>query len=369
MRQILLNGYCDETGNSGLNLFDPDQPEIWVGTLLSRHNLQETATSELRCLLALVNENELHANKMGLSKLGQISIGLKQIYSKNNCKFVFSCINKVYFAKLKFFDYLFDNVTNPGVHMVHYGVRVLRLGLSDAFCHAISAETARQFWSIYDLPNEANIQSLLCTAEQEINHSVSDPRMLELFNSAFRGAKKNLLEVFDASKSLLDSPNTAAFSQLIVGLNTMFPGDNVSIVKFYHDAQNQFGPSLIKTYNYLKEVCPDYGSTALISDFSLVQNFTCPLQIISSQNNTGLQLIDAALWLCKRHVYSVDPIAGNCRKLVDYLLPRIKVFNLTESSMHSEFQRLYYETMQIPISPDQEQAGVKLLREMKLKAF
>lgn len=369
MGKILFNGYCDETGNSGLNLFDSNQPEFWVGTLLSRQDLQHTATSELRQLLAIIGEDELHANKIGLSKLEKIAGGLKKIYSKNNCIFVFSRINKVYLAKLKFFDYLFDNTTNPGVHSVHYGVRALRFGLAFSFCHAISEKTARHFWSIYECPEEADILSLLNLAEQEINNSVLDTRKLELFAAAFNGARMNPLKVFDTSRSLMDSPNTVAFSQLIVGLNGIFPKDMVSITNFYHDEQNQFGSSLIKMYEHINKVRPDYYPESLITDFSLIENFACPLKVVSSQTNTGLQLIDVALWLCKKNAYSIEPIVGDCRRLIEFIQKRIRVFELTEENMYADVMAMYNKVMQKPLTPELEEAGMKLVEQLKYDGF
>lgn len=369
MGKILLNGYCDETGNSGLNLFDSSQPEFWVGTLLSRQDLQLTATSELRRLLALVDESELHANKMGLSKLDQIASGLKKIYLKNNCTFVFSRINKIYLAKMKFFDYLFDNATNPNVYAVHYGVRVLRFGLANAFCHAISEETAKHFWNIYDCPKETDVLSLLKLAEQEIATSVSDMRMLELFSAAFHGAKTKPLTVFDTSKSLMDSPNTVAFSQLIVGLNKIFSQDVVSITKFYHDEQNQFGSSLVKMYDHINRVRPDCHPESIITDISLIENFTCPLQVMASQTNTGLQLIDAALWLYKKSTSSDKHVVGNCRQLIKFLLPRIQIFELTESAMQEELIKMNYEVMQRPLTREQLQSGMKMVQELREKGY
>lgn len=369
MGKILYNGYCDETGNSGLNLFDSSQPEFWVGTLLSQHDLQYTATSELKRLLALIGETELHANKMGLSKIEQIATGLRTIYENNNCTFVFSCINKVDLAKIKFFDYLFDSTTNPGVNTIHYGVRTLRFGLVDAFCHAISEKTAQHFWSIYDHPEEPDILSLLVLAEREIRFLVSDTRIVELFTSAFKGAKEKPLEVFNTSKSLMDSPNAVAFSQLIVGINRIFSKDTALITNFYHDEQNQFGSSLIEMYDLINMVRPDWQPESFVTDLSLIKNFACPLKVIPSQNNTGLQLIDVALWLCKRHVYSSGSIVGDCERLIRFLQPRIQLFQITAASMREEYIKMSYEVLQRPTTPEQLEEGMRLFQQVRDKGF
>jgi hypothetical protein len=64
--------HIDESGNSGNNLFDRDQPVLSYGVLSSRWNVDEHAQEERTALIHKTGGQELHANKLG-------EIGLKGI--------------------------------------------------------------------------------------------------------------------------------------------------------------------------------------------------------------------------------------------------------------------------------------------------
>ena len=65
-------GWTDESGNSGLNLFDQGQPMFWSGTLLSSDNLG-SITSPHSEWLQMVGDKELHGQSLSFEKLNSIA--------------------------------------------------------------------------------------------------------------------------------------------------------------------------------------------------------------------------------------------------------------------------------------------------------
>ncbi|HEX3037823.1 MAG TPA: DUF3800 domain-containing protein [Oscillospiraceae bacterium] len=356
MKEIKIYGYCDESGNSGLNLFDSSQPFFWLGTLLSRYDLNECAASDINRLLQNVGENELHANKLGLTKIDLIAEDIIKILNKSNCYLVISKVEKRYIAKLKFFDYLFDSTNNKAVSPLHYGVRCLRLPLAKIVCDNMTLQMEKNFWKLYDNPNEQDIKDILYELKNNVIKNSMDKRANELIIDAINWAYEHPLAVFDTKKSLFDSPNIVAFSQLLIGINNLFKDEKVQIEKFYHDRQNQFGNSLQEMFKYIKDIRTDYRATDLITDLTLEDNFKCPLEI-ELDTSCGLQLVDVLLWLYKRNLEKPQQIQGNCRKLIRHMIPRTYIVEITAEAYLKTLIETNSEIMEMPFTQDDEKKG------------
>ena len=72
--QTLANAYTDETGNTGLNLFDPGQPSFWTGTLLTPVDLDRLDPAIHRGCLERAGCAELHGNQLGLTEIGRAHV-------------------------------------------------------------------------------------------------------------------------------------------------------------------------------------------------------------------------------------------------------------------------------------------------------
>jgi hypothetical protein len=71
--------FTDETGNSGLNLFDRNQPYFWTGTLLTPVDLDRIDPAVHEACLSRAGRKELHGNELGFSGIERVAGKLQQL--------------------------------------------------------------------------------------------------------------------------------------------------------------------------------------------------------------------------------------------------------------------------------------------------
>ena len=89
--------YTDETGNSGMQMFDANQPYFWTGTLLTPVDWELLPSAIHQACLERARCNELHANKLGLSGIERIAGKLINLFSRYGARFLFTRIEKTHF--------------------------------------------------------------------------------------------------------------------------------------------------------------------------------------------------------------------------------------------------------------------------------
>lgn len=79
--------YIDETGNSGKNIFDPEQPVFTTVALLTRHNFDLLYGKKFQALASLHGNAALHANELGVNRLEEIAGDLLDILKDEEAHF------------------------------------------------------------------------------------------------------------------------------------------------------------------------------------------------------------------------------------------------------------------------------------------
>ena len=79
--------YTDESGNSGLELFNTDQESFWTGTLISFSDVDTKYRTFHKELLDTVGKGELHGNGCGLSPLRKLRPALAGLFGKRKYSF------------------------------------------------------------------------------------------------------------------------------------------------------------------------------------------------------------------------------------------------------------------------------------------
>lgn len=88
-----LYGYCDESGNTGLNILDSKQAFFWLAAFLSEYDLNKTAKSDIDNICRVLDVEELHINELGIKRVNSISNMLLKIFERNHCSCVFARID------------------------------------------------------------------------------------------------------------------------------------------------------------------------------------------------------------------------------------------------------------------------------------
>ncbi len=128
--------YVDESGNTGCNLFDKNQPTLYYGVLSSKLNLDVAAKADSQKFRTILGLDILHAVELSDSKLVKIASDLNQLNKKFDLKFDIHLVSKPDHALISFFDQVFDSGINQAVPCISYwtGLRfVLLLKIATLF--------------------------------------------------------------------------------------------------------------------------------------------------------------------------------------------------------------------------------------------
>ncbi|MFY2508846.1 hypothetical protein ACN3E9_11290 [Vibrio pectenicida] len=112
--------YVDESVQTGLELFDEQQPFLYYGVLSSKLNLDVLALDTVKKLRTRLQVERLHAAELGNGRLIEIVKDLEKIQKKYDIKFDCYRIAKADHAIIAFFDQVFDQGVNPAITWIGY---------------------------------------------------------------------------------------------------------------------------------------------------------------------------------------------------------------------------------------------------------
>jgi hypothetical protein len=353
--------YIDESGNSGNNIFDKDQPTFFSLGILSRHDLK---TIE-ECSLARekLQVDELHGNNLGLTKISDISSLLIEVVQRCNLLFLCSEIDKTYYGKMKFFDVIFDSGTNPGVGSHHCFIKPLKLLLMIRFAELVTFGELEHFWTAYSKKDASSFKSLMENMIERVNDYETDERTREIMLDCYKGAVLAPADVLGYGIVKGDSPNVSTIVMFIHELHRMFDGRNILINEVIHDTQEQFGVSIEESYRILHQVRIIWN----IADFrhKQVKVFSPNFYVCDSKECDGLQLCDIFLYLHKKARHNT--LKGEARTLYRMFLSRLHCLFMTKEGLWCETELELREVHSKPLTTADYERGAKLLKELESK--
>ena len=74
--------YVDESGHTGANLFDENQPMLYYGVLSSKVNIDLLAEDAVARLRQALGVSRLHATELGNNALSKIALDLTRIQKR-----------------------------------------------------------------------------------------------------------------------------------------------------------------------------------------------------------------------------------------------------------------------------------------------
>lgn len=345
--------HIDESGNTGNNLFDSNQPILSYGVLSSKLNVDALGVQIHRQMLKKLGEESLHANQLGVEKLTGIAPLLYQLQKKLKFDFDYYFIEKQTYALVTFFDSVFDAGINPAVKWDVYWTpqRYYYIHLLAPF---FDEELLKESWSLFierNISRNADrISSLLSELLTRINSSKMHPRPKELIGDTLHyGIREPLTLDFGTADQKIVSPNSVGFQFVVSSMTDRLRGngrkDAMSIVV---DRQSQFNTAQIRTHSLsqifaasLKRASPKerrwYINHPLHRDIP-ERSVTCngaPVKSISvsnSKNSIGLQICDTYLWIIIR-VFSDKPISEELKYIAGTLLKRSMIDSISMEGM------------------------------------
>jgi hypothetical protein len=175
--KIPIYAYVDESGNTGKNIFDKDQPDYYTAALVTKGNFDVHYAQRVKVIAGKVGAIAIHANELGLGKLELIAGALFDLLDRAGAHFFVSRVEKRYLLATKMFDMLFDSGENAAVAWHAYNFKPLKIMLAFKLGHIINDEIARDFWTCLLNPREAAARAALppvCEALKARLHLLPD---------------------------------------------------------------------------------------------------------------------------------------------------------------------------------------------------
>ena len=362
-----LHAYTDESGNSGLKLFDLQQPYFWTCTVLTATDLDSIHPQVVQKTLDRANATELHGSALGLAGLEAVANRLRHLITKYQIQVVFTRIEKSYLAVTKFTDTVLDSGTNKAVMPFTYNVKLFRLYFANIFAGVMTEEDRRGFWAAYLQGNSANLVPVFASVKTRANDLLDDPRSKQILNDALTWAEKYPDALIVGRAAGNDSPNFIALCLIINALHSRYAKEAFPITTFIHDEQNQFGSAMKHGYELLSPIHMDDTAISFLPEVKDTNAFQCEFEVRQSSDCFGLQLADVILWMVRRVVDCGDKLDEQSAALFGAVYKQqTLVSDLTQANLvrwvGTEMQKLM---MEVPLGPREIERGRKFVDQLE----
>ena len=267
---------------------------------------------------------------------------------------------------MKIVDTLLDSHINHAVTPLHYGVRALRLSLAYSLGTCVSPRNIKKFWDVYASADKNEFLEIIRNLRWNVENKIRDKRIKELLRDAIDWALTYPDPFLNAKRSNLDSPNIVAFALIMNSLHSIARQKGLRVGRFIHDEQNQFAKYLKEMYVVFKNTSFSMDSLAWITDMESVDTYDGPMEITSSNNNPGLQIVDVVLWIVKRHFENRPArYSPNTESLLKTIIERSDINLFSHSQLKRDVVTNYVEIMSKPFPKEQEEIGLKKMNELE----
>ena len=283
---------------------------------------------------------------------------------QNDCHFIFTRVEKVQVAKMKFVDTLMDSGVNLAVSPLCYGNRAFRLPVALAIGNLLSPVATKAFWDTYACQDFIRFKQILSRVRWNAMNKLPDPRMQEIIITACDWAMDYPESVLDFGRGKLDSPNCVAFSLLVNSIHKQYEGTLVKVNKFYHDEQNEFAKSLHKIFELLRSTALPTDAFSNITDISDLDTYQCALEIVPSKM-IGLQIVDVVLWLTKRYIEVGWNGLPQCTTLVKFIIDNSIISTFTANGLAEEVSNICYAVSKLPLTNADIARGMEFKKQIE----
>lgn len=363
--------YVDETGNTGPNLFDENQPDFFTGALVTRANFDLVYRPQIEALCRQAGAASLHASVVGRGVIETVAPGLLRILKKADARFFLSRVEKRYLLATKLFDTFFDSGENPAVPWTAYNFRVLRLILSFKVASLVTYDTAQEFWSMLMARNEktarAMIPGICASILAEVNH-LPDPRSRQIVTEALEWSRDHpeALDIFIAGRQAKNGhmPNMVAFANLLDGLEHISKRWDRPLRKIVHDRQSQFEQSLAEWHRIFSNASDEpieRPDETIV--FQKVHGST--FEVSASDASPGIQVADLILWLFRQMTGGNRLPGPNSAALLQYALKKGWQNDFSFSGVSAQVEAALERVMESDLSEEQMAAGRQLSEKVE----
>ena len=314
--------YIDESGNTGNNLFDKNQPSLHYGVLNCRKNLDVVAEPMLDTLRKQLKVHRLHASKLGAGGIEPVAERFLAFQKRHDIRFDFYTVEKYDHAVISFFDQIFDAGLNEAVPWTAYWTP-LRYVLLFKIAYLFDEGLARAAWEARRTQNREDCAKQLVSIFDELRlrlSAIPDQRSREIIVGALAWAQANPGEIdygtSNRESELRISPNLVGFQSVLMGVSRRAKKWDRSVRAIVVDRQTEFNAAQIELnemYRLMRDHKQSLGPRMPTMDLSALPDKD--LDIRPGDESAGLEMVDVYLWIMKRMV-AEKPVGKHAAKLL-----------------------------------------------------
>jgi hypothetical protein len=368
--------YVDESGNSGRQVFDENQPVLSYGVLSSKTNVDLLGSREKAQILKKLGVDELHANELRFEGIRAIADDLCDLQEKFELRFDYYFIHKRSFAVVGFHSAVFDAGLNEAVPWLWYWTP-LRFPVVTALDKVMNDDMLREGWDLCQLPRgrvERELDRIVrlletvrgaITGDRDINARLKEV-IADGLNYAIKYPAAMDFGIYD-KKAL--TPNTVGFQFVLSSMSNRLKATKRKALGIIVDQQSEFNSAQLKTFEFHKKKAewmnarPAERELYLAHPFhegvredatTLISHFPeKAFRVSSSKDSFGLQLTDVFLWLTNRFLRD-SRLPPELNPIMQGILRTGSVDGISVSAMAQRFQAFEKRLPALEaLSPDQ----------------
>lgn len=373
--------HIDESGNTGNNLFDQNQPVLSYGVLSSRWDVDAHAEKQHRAILETLGTDSIHANQLGSVGLERIAQQLIELHEQYRFSFDYYFIDKPSFTVVTFFNAVFDAGINPAMKWDWYWTP-LRFPLLGVLSEILDEELRRESWRLCLVPREnlepeyPKIAELLSKTLDALKQYRLPARFVEVLRDALEYGVDNPHEMdFGIYSQTALSPNTIGFQFVLTAIAYRQKIHKQKALGIVVDLQTQFNGAQVQTYEIQSKIASSLRGDGSGRDRLLTHPFLSDvredtetlidhfpeeqLAISASDESFGLQLVDTYLWLANRSMKGLD-VPRALQPVIDSVMSEGMIDGISMDSMAKRWRAF---ERQLPNYEDVSEEHRKFLRD------
>lgn len=359
--------YVDESGNTGKNIFDANQPEFFTAALVNKGDFDAQWGGRIKAVAQRVGADAIHANELGIGRLEEVADELFAILSASGAHFFVSRVEKRYLLATKMFDVLFDSGENAAVAWHNYNLKPLKIVLAFKLSAVLDEEIAREFWDILMLARQGEARKRLpgfCERLKGKLHILPDARSREILGEGLDWIVDHpeCVQVVEMEQKIAKQghyPNLVGFINLLDGLERYSKLWKKKIARITHDETNEFGRVLKQWHELHSNASPEIFRWAG-EEYSVQFAAGSKFVMAKDHDSPGIQMADTALWLYGQYLKG-KRLPPGCAGILNLVLERGWQNDFSFQGVHDSIVEQWGEVFYGPIAPEKLEASRAML--------
>ncbi|MBR0899106.1 DUF3800 domain-containing protein [Bradyrhizobium tropiciagri] len=359
--------FVDETGNTGGNLLDEQQPEFFTAALITKSDFDMVYSSQVAKLAKKFGDGPLHGKELGFGRCEEIVFDLHKIFKKADARFFVSRVEKRYLLATKIFDTFFDSGENAAASWHNYNIRPLRVILALKVATIVDEDVGRRFWTmLLDRSDARQKQAIpvICQALIDRVDDLPDQRSRDIVAETLSWARDNpeTIHVHLDSRQARNGhmPNMVAFANLLDGLEGFSKRWDRRVRRITHDRQGEFDKTLAEWHDLYSHASAD-PVEAWVGETHVFQKVVgSEFEVKADSESAGIQAIDIVLWLFLQRTRGAG-FPRECARLLNYALKHAYMSDFSFEGVSRRMDNEFGEILRGELSPEVEAKARELM--------